>query len=236
MERMFKFSLSTIACALTLSASAFAAPTNPVVEAFPDLRGQFECSDLFAAGTSAASQGRISCYKGANALACVVGEQAGDGAAAAQKLATQVVVPSKNARDTVGAMIVYPDRGFISGTTKGASQAQQKVLSGQPYKKANAIVAPVSNNVAGRFAKATMVEPIKSIGTGKYLIQDSNMIAGKNIDGVTSFYAVVTPDGEDAVVHYIRDSADNVTLRCASVPSEILGRFLVAPGVVFLNQ
>lgn len=235
MERKLGLLSLVTVIALTLPGATMAAPLNAVVEPFPDLRGDFSCSQLFADETNAATQGRISCFKASNALACVVGEQSNDGVDAAQKLANQAVVPSKDSRDTAGAMIVYADRAIIVGTTKGASRAQQKILTSQPYKKTDALVVPASEHVAGTYAKATIAEPVSVPGSAKYLMQDSNIIVGKNADGVTSFYAMVTPDGEDAVVHYIRNSG-TATLKCSNVPAEILGRYLVAPGVVFLNK
>lgn len=235
MESKIKLSSFIASLALAFSGSAIAAPMNAIVEPFPDLRGDFNCSQLFADETNAATQGRISCYKASNALACVVGEQSNDGISAAEKLANQAVVPSKDSRDTAGAMIVFAERSIIAGTTKGTSRAQQKVLASQPYKKADALVIPASEFGTGRYAKATIAEPVKVAGSAKYLMQDSNLIVGKNADGITSFYAMVTPDGEDAVVHYISNSGAT-TLKCSNVPAEILGRFLVAPGIVFLNK
>jgi hypothetical protein len=129
-------------------------------------------------------------------------------------------------------MIIKGDRGIIAGTTKAASKAQQAASIGRSYTRADGVIIPPVENLPGSFAKATLVVPV-NLGAHQYDIQESNFIAGRNPDGETSFYAIVTPE-HDVVVQYINtDSQGGV--KCSNLPSEILGRYLVAPGIAFVN-
>jgi hypothetical protein len=216
------------------ASSAFAAPLSLSVDNFPDLRNGFSCTPLFTGTATAAEVGRISCAKDQNKTACVIADDALGGTRAAAKLVAEKRLSSADARGTQGAMVIYGHRGWVAGTARAASKAQLLALKQKPYNAADAVVLAGNGGVAGRFAKATVVAPV-NIGDKQYMLQDSNIIAGKDLDGDTSFYAIVTPGGEHAVVKYIRTDGA-VELQCSGIPEELLGKYLVAPGLTFINK
>ncbi len=233
---MISFRLLTLALASlsVCSTAAFAAPTSTTEEPFPDFRQGFGCTPLFEGTATTAEAGRISCAKGSNNTACVIGDTAGAGTRAASRLSEEKKVSAADSRNTMGSMVVYNHRGIIAGTTKGSTKAQYNALKGKAYKTADAVVIPAEDTTGGRFAKATIVVPV-NIYDKQYMIQDSNLIAGKDLQGDTAFYVIVTPDGEDAVIKYI--GLEGIAeLKCQNIPVELLGRYLVAPGLAFINK
>jgi hypothetical protein len=234
---MNKLTVKVFSTLMLMGASSslcLAAPTTAAVAEFPDLSNEMSCAPLFESTERNATQGRISCFRTDDIFACVIGEDIEDGAGAAQKLAEGKTVSSALAKNTTGAMVVYPDRGVIAGITKGVSKAQKKISKGELYKQADAVIVPAPDHQAGRFAKATVGVPV-TVGKKKYIFQDSNIIVGKDADNITSFFAVVTGLGSDAVVHYVRGS-DRVSIKCSNVRAELLGDYLVAPGLIFNNK
>lgn len=227
------FTLGLTVATVGLS-SAFAAPLSVTVDDFPDLRTGFSCTPLFAGAATTAEVGRISCAKGANNTTCVIADEPGGGTRAAAKISEERRITAGDARGTHGAMVIYNNRGIIAGTTRAAAKAQQNALRGRAYNAPDAVVIAGNEGGAGRFAKATVVSPI-NVFEKQYLIQDSNIVAGKDVDGDTSFYAIVTPGGEHAVVKYIRTS-EVIEIQCANIPEELLGKYLVAPGLTFVNK
>ncbi len=221
---------------LNLCANSFswAIPGGYSEDSFPDFRTGFNCAPLFNSSETTALVGRIGCARANGITACVVGEDDECGTEAALKLANEQTVGYSYTKNTLGALVVYGDRGVIAGTTKGASRAQQYALSQRLYKNSDGVVIPADDNIAGRFAKATLLFNYKS-GGKKYVFQDSNFIVGKDLDNQTSFYAIVTPGGEYAVVKYIR-SDEVVELKCYNVPESLIGGYLTVPGLAFSNN
>jgi hypothetical protein len=211
-----------------------AVPGGYSEDSFPDFRTGFNCTPLFNSSETTSLVGRIGCARANGITACVVGENYECGTEAAWKLANEQSLGYSLTKNTLGALVIYGDRGVIAGTTKGASRAQQYAISQRVYKNADGVVIPAEDNIAGRFAKGTLLFNYKN-GAKRYVVQDSNFIVGKDLDNQTSFYAIVTPGGEYAVVKYIR-SNEVVELKCYDVPESLIGGYLAVPGIAFLNN
>jgi hypothetical protein len=224
------FSLNVL-LVVGFASNSVAAPMVVSQQTFPDLT-TFNCVALFEGEAVAVEQGRISCARNGADVACVVGENPTNGARAAARLAAGARLASRDSRNTNGALVIKGDRGVIAGTTKGAGKAQQAALIGRAYNKSDGVVIPAVETAAGVFAKATLVVPV-NLGAHQYDMQDANFIIGRDADGDTSFYGIVTPEN-DVVVQYIQTGRQG-GLRCSNIPSEILGRYLVAPGIAFVN-
>ncbi len=226
-------SLTCFLLSAFIASNSWAIPYSTSSGAFPDLREELTCSPLFYGSEQTTVIGRIACSRDGDLTACVVGAYEGAGVAASRKLARQEKLSSET-KDTFGALVVYADRGVIGGTTRGASRAQQYTLQGRQYKNTDGVVIPASEQGEGRFAKGTLVVKVNATGR-RYLVQDANFIAGRDASGGNSFYSIVTPGGEVGVVTYINGESI-VQLKCHDIPESLIGDFLTAPGLAFINQ